>query len=241
MSEPQMPSFNDSPQDPVEVAQQETIDEPNPVDNSELNQGEETPSETPEVPEEGQEGETPLPSPEPNQQFTEIIEGWREDRTKLDELVNKNRELEEKLSKFSQPEEDEEFEGLSEREKVDMVIAKREEEARTKEEAERAEVEGEIRFYERTDPFFSSNKAQVLKVAADFNAKNLAQAITILKSQFKAAGKAVGDANYNNNLKRNASGIGGRNAGGTPTYKPYDPKTDGVKSFGDLYRDGGFN
>lgn len=241
MNEPQMPSFNDAPQDPVEVTEQTNQVEPNPNEVAQVNQGEGTESETPEVPAEGQESETPTPAPEPNQQFTEIIEGWREDRTKLEELITRNRELEDKLSKYSQPEEDEEFEGLTEREKVDRIIAKREEEARAKEEAEQAEVESEIRFYERSDQFFRENKAKVLQVAADFNAKNLAQAITILKSQFVAAGKAVGNANYNDNLKKNASGIGGSNAGGKPTYKPYDPKTDGRKSFGDLYREGGLN
>jgi len=243
MSEPAMPNFSAPVSDPPEVAEadkQEAPANPNPGEQAPANDEAGKAGETPAAPgEQSKEGETPTPPAQPTQQFTELIEGWREDRKALDELTLKNRELEDQLSKVRQPDEDEEFEGLSEREKVDRIIAKRDEEAKTAEEKEKTEVEGEIRFYEKTDPFFRDHKEEVVKIAADFNAKNLAQAITILKSQYVAAGKATGDAQYNDARKKNAAGVGGGNAGGQPATKPYDAKTDGRKSFGDLYREAG--
>ena len=203
------------------------------------NDGGEKGGETPPAsPEQKQGGETPPAQPE--SQFTELVEGWKEDRARLDQLAAENLELKDKLSKIRQPEEDEEFEGLTEREKVDRIIAKRDEEAKAAETKEKAEVEGEIRFYERTDPFFRDHKKEVIQVAADFNAKNLSQAIMILKNQYTAAGKAIGNAKYDDKLKKNAAGQGGGNAGGSPAVKPYDPKTDARKSYGDMFRDGGF-
>lgn len=245
MPEPIMPDPG-TIQDPPEVqeAYKQPVApvEPNPTAQAPTNDDGSQPSgETPPASPPVQPGSETPPASGGDQQFTELVEGWKEDRARLDTLAAENLELKDKLSKVRQPEEDEEFEGLTEREKVDRIIAKRDEEAKANEEKEKAEVEGEIRFYERTDPFFRDHKKEVIQVAADFNAKNLSQAIMILKNQYTAAGKATGNAQYDDKRKKDAAGLGGGNAGGRPAIRPYDPKTDGNKSYGDLYREGGMS
>jgi hypothetical protein len=247
MNEPMMDAGSGSMPDPAAVQNadpnQQQPANTNPDGQSRGNEGDngEGGETQPNQPKDQQGGETqPSGQQQAQPQFQEIIDGWREDRQRLDALEIENRELKDKLSKGrTQQDEDEELEGLSESEKVNRIVERREKEKEEKEKAEKEEVEREVRFYERTDPFFKENKAKVIQIAADFNVKNLAQAIAIAKGQFQAAGNAAGNQQYHDNRKRNAGGMGGGNAGGSQQVKPYDPKADSGKSFGDFYREAG--
>ena len=89
---------------------------------------------------------------------------------------------------------------------------------------EQQATQNEIRFFERTDKYFSANKARVLDIAVKFNAQNLSQAIMIAKGQDTVGTKP-----------------------NTPV-KPAEPKKNAPvtqkgesSSFGDMYRQGGIN
>jgi len=182
-----------------------------------------------------QEDEKSAGGEKPNQALDDVIEGWREDRIKLEETKRENAEYKAKMERFEKKEDDEEYEGLSEDERIERIIAKKEKQAEELKKARTAEVNEEIRFLERTDSFFRDNKEKVLKVAADFNATNLPQAIKILKAQMGSSKKVE----YDKKRKKEADGAPGGKSGKGSTKSEYNAEKDGKKSFGDLYRAGG--
>jgi len=172
---------------------------------------------------------------ERDEQITKLTEAWKEDREFFQGQI-KDLRAEAKNPKLTQREEDE-LEGLEENERVEKIIEFREKRKKAADEAELKAVKSEIRFFERTDKEFAENKKDILKVAEDYDCPSLKQAILMWRGL--NAGKVKKDTEYHDNRKKNADGKGGGNAGGTTAGKPYDPKTDGKKSFGDFYREAG--
>lgn len=170
-----------------------------------------------------------------DEQYKNLVEGWKEDRDYMQGEIKRLR-VEAKNPEYTRQEEDE-LEALSgvERDKKVVEIHKKREKAL--EEVELKAVKSEIRFYERTSTEFAENKKDILKVAQDYDCPNLKQAILVWKGL--NAGKVKSDAKYNDDRKKEADGKAGGKAGGVVAAKPYDPKTDNSKSFGDLYREAG--
>jgi hypothetical protein len=170
-----------------------------------------------------------------DEQIKKLTEGWREDREEAQaEITRLKAEL--RTTKPTKDEEDE-LEGLDEQERVEKIIQIRKAKEKELESAELKQVQSEIRFYERTDKVFSDNKAAILKVAQDYDCRNLQQAILIWRGLEKD--KANKDASYNDKRKADADGKAGGKAAGTTAGRPYSPKLDRNKSFGDLFREGG--
>lgn len=174
------------------------------------------------------------PSNDSQKQFQEIIEGWKEDRVLLDKSVKENRELKEqlqtlksRLGKYEADDSEGEEDDTNPIEKERKIIERYESEKQAKLASQKEEVAREIGFLERTDPYFREHKNGILKVAADFNAQNLEQAIKIHRAQMAIAKKQAAPAPV---AKPN-----------TTPVKRYDPSTDSNKSIADLYRMGGIS
>lgn len=174
------------------------------------------------------------PSNDSQRQFQEIIDGWKEDRVLLDKSVKENRELKEQLqslkSRLGKYEADDtggEEDDTDPTERERKIIERYESEKQAKLASQKEEVAREIGFLERTDPYFREHKNGILKVAADFNAQNLEQAIKIHRAQMAIAKKQAAPAPV---AKPN-----------TTPVKRYDPSTDSNKSIADLYRIGGIS
>lgn len=169
------------------------------------------------------------------EQYEKLVEGWKEDREYFQETIKANR-AEAKNPKLTQKEE-EELEGIDDPdERAEKKLEFRQKRENLVKEAELKAVKSEIRFYERTDKEFADNKKDILKCASDYECKNLKQAILVWRGL--NANKVKKDAEYHDERKKGADGKGGGNSGGITAGKPYDPKTDGKKSFGDFYREG---
>lgn len=174
------------------------------------------------------------PSNDSQKQFQEIIEGWKEDRVLLDKSVKENRELKDQLAslksrlgKYEADESGVEEDDINPSENERKIIERYEAEKQAKLASQKEEVAREIGFLERTDPYFREHKNGILKVAADFNAQNLEQAIKIHRAQMEIAKKQNTPAPV---AKPNVHPV-----------KRYDPATDSNKSIADLYRMGGIN
>ena len=178
---------------------------------------------------ETEKGATPTVSEE---QYKNLMEGWKEDREYFNSEIKKLRG-EAKNPHLTEIEEDE-LEGLTEKERVEKIIKFRDERKVAVEEAELKAVKSEIRFFERTDKLFADNKKEILKVATDYNSPSLSQAMLIWKGL--TADKVRKDAQYHDERKKGADGKGGGSAAGKPAGKPYDAKADANKSYGDFYR-----
>lgn len=169
------------------------------------------------------------------EQHQKLVEAWKEDREYFQADIKRLR-AEVKSPEYTREEEAEleELTGIERDRKVVEFHKKREKAA---EEAQLQAVKSEIRFYERTDKEFAENKKDILKVAQDYDCPNLKQAILVWRGL--NTDKVKKDAQYHDNRKKEADGKAGGKAGGTTAGKPYDPKTDGKKSFGDFYREAG--
>jgi hypothetical protein len=186
------------------------------------------------------------PSNDADTQFNEIIEGWKEDRMALQTATTENRALKDevrdlkgRLARYENGEsEEDEFEGLSPREREQKIIERHEKQKAEETMRMKDEVAKEISFHERTNPEFRANKDAILKIASDFNATNLEQATKIWKAQQAVAQKAAKAKEIDDKRKREAAGANGGTSGGS-TVRPYDPTVDGKKSISDLYREGG--
>lgn len=220
-TEPIIPlTEGDMPNDPVETEEGKTQEQgQQPADKS----GEQS----------GKSGETPTISTE---QYQKLVEGWREDREELQSEINSLKKDIRNPSRSA--EEEAELEGLDEDERVEKLIEIRERKQKQLKSAELKKASSEIRFYERTDSRFAANKQAILKVATEYECSSLKQAILIWNGLEKD--KAGKDAAYHDKRKQGADGrSGGSSASGKPEGKPYDPKFDGQKSFGQLFKEGG--
>lgn len=222
-NEPIIPlTEGDMPDDPVETGEDKSQENGGqPADKS----GEQ----------DGKKGETPVITEE---QYNKLVEGWREDREEAErEIAELKRQA--RSSKPNQDEEDE-LDGLDEDERVEKLIEIRDRKQKAIEKAELRKAQGEIRFYERTSKEFADNKAAILKTAKDYECTTLKQAIMVWRGLEKD--KAEKDAAYHDKRKKGADGKpGGAGAQGKPVIKGYDPKTDGNKSFGQMFKEHGVN
>lgn len=179
------------------------------------------------------ESETPTISAE---QYQKLVDGWREDREDLqNEIATLKKDI---RNPNRSAEEEAELDGLDEDERVEKLIEIRERKQKALEKAELKKASSEIRFYERTDKQFAENKAAILKVAQEYECTSLKQAIMVWRGLDKD--KSNKDATYHDKRKQSADGrSGGKSASGTLPMKPYDKKSDGTKSFGQLFKEGG--
>lgn len=223
--EPQIPlTQGDLPQDPPEIRGKIDPDRGNPnADKA----GDDDKSKQVE-----NQGGSPKVSDE---QYKQLVEGWKEDRDYYQGEIKRLRS-EANNPKLSQSEE-ESLEGLDENERVDKIIEFRKKREQKASEAELKAAKSEIRFYERTDSEFADNKKSILKVAQDYECRDLKQAILIWRGI--NAQNSAKNAQYNDKRKKEADGMPGGNAGGKPAGRTYDAKVDRKKSFGDFYREGG--
>lgn len=176
--------------------------------------------------------ETPSAS---NEQIQKLTEGWREDREEMQEEISRLK-AELRTTKPTEQEE-EELLGLDEEERIEKIIELRESKKSEIDAMELKQVQSEIRFFERTDPDFAENKKAILKVAADYDCRNLQQAKLIWRGLREDAEKK--NADYNDKRKASADGKAGGKSAGNTSGRGYSPKFDGNKSFADMFREGG--
>jgi hypothetical protein len=194
-------------------------------------------------PENSGEPNSETPSTTPEADFKEIIDGWKEDRSLLQASEKENQALRDELAQAKaklsslgegDDEEADEFEGLSRAEREAKIIEKHEAKQREAAEKTAKEVADEVRFMERTNKEFRENKAAIIKIAQDFDAKDLEQATKIWKAQKLSADRAVKAAKVEEERKAAAgTAPGGESQGGAPV-QGYDPQRDGDKSIKDL-------
>lgn len=194
-------------------------------------------------------GKSETPSTDPEKEFQEIIEGWKEDRVALQASENENRtlrdenaQLKNKLARYESGEdegEDDEFAGLSREERERRIVEKHQKAETEKAERTRQEVAREISFHERTDPEFRANKDAVLKLAASFNCTSLEQAMKFWRAQKAVAERAKKSALKENERKGDAGVTPGGNGGQGNRATGYDPARDGGKSIRDIYAEEG--
>lgn len=165
-----------------------------------------------------------------------MLSGWKDDRKRLSTTEKENQEMRTKLARYE--EKDEDFLGLSEDERVDKMVERREADTKAKHEKEEQEVESEIRWHKAKDPFFGTNEKRIMANASGFNCKSLKDAIKITKQQDKLVKDAKGTSKYKDNQQKNADGVGGSKAGGKHTSS-YNAKVDKNKSISQLYQEGG--
>jgi hypothetical protein len=169
-------------------------------------------------------------------QYDQLVEGWKEDRDYYQGEIKRLR-TEVNSPTFTKQEEDE----LADIDDPDERAEKRFEfKQKRKEAVEKAELEvvrSEIRFLKRTDSEFRDNEKAIIKVASDYDCKNLNQAVLIWRGLNKD--KAAKDKEYNDERKKGADGKGGGNAGGKPVGNAAPaPKPGQKKSFSDMYAEG---
>lgn len=188
-------------------------------------------------------GETQIPNKddetleaEKREASNAMLEGWKGDRERLSSIEKENQEYREKLARYE--EKDEDFLDLSEDERVNKMVERREADKKAKDDREKAETDSEIRWHRSKDPYFKDNEKRILKNAVAFNSSSLTDAIKITKQQDALTAKAEGTKNYHDSRKKQADGVGGSKAGGKIT-SGYDKKTDGNKSISQLYEEGG--
>jgi chromosome segregation ATPase len=176
-----------------------------------------------ETPKTAESDKTQSETPSAEDKFEDIVKEWTADRESLLEIKKENAELKSKLSQLE--ERSDEYMEMDEQERIDAIIAKRDKEAQQAKQAEQEEVQKEISFYEKTDPYFAQNKAKVLDNCSKFNCTSISQGIMITKGQDAVKQKAQ-----------------------KPIHKPLPPKKASVKqtagnpeSFGEMYRQGGIN
>jgi len=195
------------------------------------------------TPENGGEPNSATPSTTPETEFQEIIDGWKEDRNALvvserenQTLRDENAQLKTKLASLGEGEDEEtdEFEGLSRAEREAKIIERHEAKQREAAEKTAKEVADEIRFMERTNKEFRENKAAIIKIAQDFDAKDLEQATKIWRAQKLSADRAVKAAKAEEERKATAGTTPGGESNGGVQLKGYDSERDGNKSISDL-------
>jgi hypothetical protein len=216
MGEPQMPSFNEEIKDPA--GDDNTEDAPK-TNNGTIGDGKGvmlSPSAS--NPDKGE-------TPDDDERYKTLTEGWREDRLEAERLRNENRIIKDRLQKVK-PEDEEEYDGLSDEERINAKMAKREEERKSREAEELEAVRRDIRFHERTDPVFKENKDAILKIAERINAVNLEQAIKVFMEITQTV-KVTKGAPEKPKPKA------------PPKRTIPNDKKDEDKSFGDLFREGG--
>jgi len=165
-----------------------------------------------------------------------MLEGWKGDRERLSTIEKENQEYRRKLTKYEETDED--FLGLSEDERVNKMVERRESDKKAKDDREKAETDSEIQWHRSKDPYFKDNEKRILENAVAFNSGSLVDAIKITKQQDALVQKTEGTQKYHDNRKKGADGAGKKQAGGT-TSSTYDSKIDGNKSISQLYEEGG--
>lgn len=109
----------------------------------------------------------------------QLKKGWEEDRLRLEKLEEEHRDLKLRLSSR---EGEEDLSGLTEDERVEKLLAKRE--AEKQQEAERAKTKeaSEIKYLRITDKFFVDNEKEIMRLKKE-EGLTLSQSVKIFKKQ----------------------------------------------------------
>ena len=167
------------------------------------------------------------------EQYDQLVEGWKEDREYYQGEIKRLR-TEANSPTFTKQEEEElaDIDDPDERAEKRFEFKQKRREAVDK--AELEAVKSEIRFLKRTDKEFRDNEKAIIKVASDYDCKNLKQAVLIFRGLNKD--KAAKDQAYHDKLKKDADGKGGGNAGGKPAGGAAPAPQPGRKqSFSEMY------
>lgn len=169
------------------------------------------------------------------EQYDQLVEGWKEDREYFRGEIKRLR------SEASDPtftkQEEELLAGIDDPD--ERAEKKFEFKQKRKDAVQKAEIEvvkSEIRFLKRTDAEFRENEKAIIKVASDYDCKDLNQARLIWRGLNRD--KAAKDKEYNDKLKKGADGKGGGNAGGSPAGHLQKPAPGKKMSFSDMYAEG---
>lgn len=166
------------------------------------------------------------------EQYDQLVEGWKEDREYFRGEIKRLR------SEASDPtftkQEEETLAGIDDPD--ERAEKKFEFKQKRKDAVQKAEIEAvksEIRFLKRTDAEFRENEKAIIKVASDYDCKDLNQARLIWRGLNRD--KAAKDKAYNDKLKKEANGKGGGNAGGSPAGHINQPKPGKKMSYSEMY------
>jgi len=169
------------------------------------------------------------------EQYDQLVEGWKEDREYYQGEIKRLR-TEASDPTFTKQEE-EMLAGIDDPD--ERAEKKFEFKQKRKDAVQKAEIEvvkSEIRFLKRTDAEFRENEKAIIKVASDYDCKDLNQARLIWRGLNRD--KALKDKEYNDKLKKDADGKRGGNAGGSPAGHLNQPKPGKKMSFSDMYAEG---
>lgn len=169
------------------------------------------------------------------EQYDQLVEGWKEDREYYQGEIKRLR-TEASDPTFTKQEE-EMLAGIDdpdERAEKKFEFKQKRQEAVRKAEIE--VVKSEIRFLKRTDAEFRDNEKAIIKVASDYDCKDLNQARLIWRGLNRD--KAAKDKQYNDERKKGADGKGGGNAGGSPAGQLHKPAPGKKMSFSEMYAEG---
>lgn len=156
-----------------------------------------------------------------------IAKGWAEDRQKLETIEEENRRLKIQLSQRKGDEDDDdELDGMTEDERVEYLVNKKEREKQQQTTAQKEREKSELRFFRTTNRQFIANEKGILKFQKE-NGLDLKQATKLYMAQQEAIKKAKGTGNTVNHQ---------RNAQAPQGQRVYNKATDMGKSFGEFFR-----
>lgn len=154
-----------------------------------------------------------------------ITQGWAEDRAKLEETQEENRRMKIQLAREKGDEEDEELDGMTEDERVDYLVKKKETAKNNDTVAKKEFNKSELRFFRTTNKDFVANEKGILKFQKE-NGLTLPQSTKLFMSQQEAIKKAKGGkgkAPITNLKSKEKVGV-------------YDRKKHQDKSISDMFR-----
>jgi hypothetical protein len=143
-----------------------------------------------------------------------IKKGWEEDRERLDRLEEENKDLKIRLSARDG---EEDMSQLTEDERVEKLLAKRELEKKQSQEHAEEKEKRELKYLRVTDKFFVENEKDILRLKKE-EGLTLSQSVKIFKKQQELIAKTL-----NKPVEK-------------ATVKVIKKPTTG--NFGDMYREG---
>lgn len=188
------------------------------------------------------------PSTEAPSEFTDIINGWKEDRKTLTTLESENRAMKDELAQVKTRLSQYEGDGYEDTDKAEntqnlteqQIIERYEAQKAQAEEKRLSELKSELIIKRAEDPFFKAHEKECIEMAEAMGANNLDQALIAVKAKHASIEKAKQATIMEERRKQGASGQAGGDATGKAPIKGYDPARDRDKTFAQLYREGGF-
>lgn len=180
---------------------------------------------------------------DPQAEYQEIIQGWKEDRELLatteaenQELRDKVNTLEAKLAQSENGEEEDKYAKMTPAERNKAIIADHQKAENERIERAEKEKKSELGFHRRTSPEFKKNEAAIIKIADDLKV-NLDTATKVWKGQQIAAGKGANTKKADDTRKNDAAANTPGNTTTTTTPSTEAPAKE--MSIAEIYRANG--